>query len=397
LIKTPNIDQLAAEGVKLTQFYTSGNVCTPSRAGLLTGKYPIRTGLANRTIAPNGPGGLSAEELTIAEQLSDLGYKTGLVGKWHLGNGPEHHPNQHGFQTFFGILSSNDFPDQALYRNTDIVHERINAQMLAVDFTGEAERFIDKNAAHPFFLMLSTTSPHKPLLPAPEFSNLSEAGHYGDVVEELDWTVGQLVTALDRNGLTENTVIIFTSDNGPFPEGSTGGLRGGKGNGWDGGYRVPLIIKWPNNIPEGTVSSAMSMNFDLKPTLLSIAGARENTDEVIDGRNILPLLMGSNTSPHDVLYFFNNERISALRTNDWRLVLSDYPPWRDAEPIRFDKNKMLQTLMYNMHLTPDQQYDLSDRYPDDKKQLEQYLAQGRQTLEALSTHDDSDQYGDSVD
>ena len=395
LINTPNIDALAAEGVQLTQFYASGNVCTPSRAGLLTGRYPIRSGLADRTLHVGDTRGLSATEVTLAEQLTSLGYATALVGKWHLGDQPEFHPLVHGFDEFFGILYSNDESDQALLKGRKAVEYPIDAQMLAMDFTRESLRFIEENKSRPFFLLLSMTSPHKPLIPSPEFTRHSKAGAYGDVVEELDWSVGELVGALEKHGLTDHTLVIVTSDNGPFPEGSMGGLRGGKGTGWEGGYRVPFIARWPEKIEPGVVSSAISMNIDLMPTLVKFAGGDSANTPELDGRDISAVLQGSNRSPHEVLYFFNNERIAALRTQKWRLMLSDYPPWRDAQPLRFEDKKNLYTLLYDMEIETSQQYDLSRDYPQEKQKLEALLSHGRKTLESLSTQPDSTQFGDS--
>lgn len=392
LINTPNIDALASEGIRLTQFYSSGNVCTPSRAGLLTGNYPIRSGLADRTLAVGDRRGLMPDEVTLAEQLKSLGYVTGLMGKWHLGDRPEYHPLEHGFDEFFGILYSNDEPEQALLRGREVIEYPLNAQMLAIDITRESLSFIQRNKSRPFFLMISTTSPHKPLIPSPEFAGRSKAGAYGDVVEELDWSVGEVMNALEKHGLADNTLIIVTSDNGPFPEGSTGGLRGGKGTGWEGGYRVPFIARWPGNIERGTVSSAMSMNIDLMPTLLNIAGGEAHE---LDGKDISSVLHGSNRSPHEVLYFFNNERIAALRTQKWRLMLSDYPPWRDAQPIRFEGKQYLQTLLFDMDVEPSQQYDLSRDYPEEKQQMESLLREGREALESLSNQADSTQFSDS--
>lgn len=395
LIQTPNIDTLASQGVRLTHFYTSGNVCTPSRAGLLTGKYPIRTGLADRTLSVGDKRGLKQEEITLAEELKRLGYATALIGKWHLGDRPEYHPLAHGFDRFFGTLYSNDEPEQALLDGAAPIEDPINAQMLASRFVQESIAFIKNNSNRRFFLFLSTTSPHKPLIPSPEFSGKSMAGAYGDVVEELDWGVGQIMATLRSHGLDDNTLVLVTSDNGPFPEGSTGGLRGSKGTGWEGGYRVPFIARWPQAIEPGRVSSAMAMNIDIMPTLIGIAGGKRLQGNKLDGKNIFSLFNGDNKSPHDVLYFFNNERIAALRTQKWRLMLSDYPPWRDGQPIRFEGKRNLYTLLHDMELAPGQQYDLSAVYPKQKRQLESYLHKGRESLESLSLMPDDTQYGDS--
>lgn len=397
LIATPHIDSLANDGVRLTQFYASGNVCTPSRAGLLTGRYPIRSGLANRTVHVGDERGLAKIEYTLAEQLQKLGYATALVGKWHLGDKPRYSPLEHGFDEFFGVLYSNDEPEQALLRGTDIVEDRIDPRSLALRFVDESVSFIARNASRPFFLFLSSTSPHKPLLPSAEFEGRSGAGAYGDVTEELDWGVGELLRTLEQYSIAENTLVIFTSDNGPFPEGSTGGLLGGKGTGWEGGYRVPFLARWPRGIEAGRVSSGISMNIDLFPTLLAIAGNSEAAGLELDGRDIRPLLNGSNQSPHNVLFFFNNERIAALRTERWRLMLSDYPPWRDAQPVRFQEAKGLESQLHDMNVTPTQQYDVSRDHPEEKRRLEKLLVTGRATLESISRLEDSTQYGDNYE
>lgn len=394
-IETPNIDSLAVDGVKLTSFYASANVCTPSRASLLTGRYAIRTGLANKTIAVGSSKGMPQREVTLAEQLQQLGYQTALIGKWHLGSQSKHWPTKHGFDQFYGILHSNDVPDQALYRNDDVVNYPIRPDRLTLDFTREALRFIEQSKDAPFFLFMSMTSPHKPLLPSKAFIGKSDAGLYGDVVEELDWGVGEVLAQLRHLQLDRNTLVIFTSDNGPFPEGSAGGLRGGKGTGWDGGYRVPLLARWIDKIPKGAVSDAITMNIDLFPTIMALAGGTPSKAPKLDGKNIFSVLEGGEKSPHEVLYFFNNERIAALRTQRWRLMLSDYPPWRDARPINFEGRKNLYTLMYDMSLPPAQQYDVSRDNAQAKQALLSHLAKGRESLESLSTLPDSEFYANS--
>ena len=380
LIKTPNLDALAAGGVRLSQFYTSGNVCTPSRAGLMTGRYPIRSGLADKTVAIGDARGLKQTEDTLSKRLKSLGYTTGLIGKWHLGDKPHYHPNAHGFDTFFGLLYSNDEPEQALYKNKDKVEDPIDAQMLAVKFTEESVKFIEQNTSRPFFLFFSMTSPHKPLLPSPEFIGHSEAGAYGDVVEELDWSVGQVISTLERHDLLDNTLIIFTSDNGPFPEGSSGGLRGGKGTSWDGGYRVPLIAHWLGKIEPNSTSSAMSMNIDLMPTLLGVAGADDISPTHFDGKNIWPLMTGSDQSPHDVLYFFSDEQIAAVRTPKWKTVLRarylGIKRWLPEHDVR---------LLFDMENDPFERYSQAAHHEEVWTQMMEHWEQGVSELETLAT------------
>ena len=394
LIETPHLNRLAGEGVRFTNFYASANVCSPSRAGIMTGRYAIRDGLANQTITAIDQRGLPDRVTTVASLLKHKGYQTGLVGKWHLGHhSPGQRPNARGFDFFYGLLQPNDATGLIIYRNTQPAGEPVDQSALTRRFTEEAVAFVKGNSDAPFFLYLSHSAPHIPLVPSPAFANNSRAGAYGDVVQELDWSVGRLLDAVRNNGLADNTVIIFTSDNGPFPEGSSGGLRGGKGTGWDGGYRVPFIARWPGHIVPGSTMTAMAMNIDFLPTFAAIAGLSLAPSLQLDGRNILPLLTGGpDQTPHEILYFFNNERIAALRTQRWRLVLSDYPPWRDAKPVLFEATKNRSILMFDMQSDPGEQYDVSRDHADARQQLLTHLARGRETLETLSTLSDGEMY-----
>ena len=394
LIETPHLDRLAGEGVRFTNFYASANVCSPSRAGIMTGRYAIRDGLANQTITTTDQRGLPDRATTVASLLKHKGYQTGLVGKWHLGHhAPGQRPNAHGFDFFYGLLQPNDATGLIIYRNTQPAGEPVDQSSLTRRFTEETVAFVERNSDTPFFLYMSHSAPHIPLVPSPAFAHTSRAGAYGDVVQELDWSVGRLLDAVRSNGLSDNTVIIFTSDNGPFPEGSSGGLRGGKGTGWDGGYRVPFIARWPGHIVPRSTMTAMAMNIDFLPTFAAIAGLPLAPSQQFDGRNILPLLTGDGEqSPHEILYFFNNERIAALRTQRWRLVLSDYPPWRDAKPVLFEATKNRSILMFDMQNDPGEQYDVSREHADARQQLLTHLARGRETLETLSTLSDGEMY-----
>ena len=380
LIETPDLDRLATEGTRLTNFYASGNVCSPSRASLLTGRYAIRDGLADRTITAGDTRGLPAGTTTIAGLLQRGGYRTALIGKWHLG----HHlqaqqPNAHGFDVFYGLLQPND-AGQPLYRDTLALEEPVDQGSLTSRFTEEAIRFIENNAQRPFFLFLSHSAPHIPLVASPAFAGTSRAGAYGDVVQELDWSVGLLLDAVQRNNLTDNTLIIFTSDNGPFPEGSTGGLRGGKGTAWDGGYRVPFIARWPGHIAAGRIADAMAMNIDLLPTFAAITGLPLPQSVILDGRNVLPVLLDSaDVSPHEVLYFFNNERIVALRTQDWKMVVQ--ASYRDIQR-RLPAHDVL--LLFDMRTDPQERYSMAAHRPDKWRELQELLARGQLELETLA-------------
>ena len=384
LIETPNLDRLAGEGIRLTNFYASGNVCSPSRAGLLTGRYAIRDGLADRTNTADDTRGLPAGTTTIAGLLQRGGYRTALIGKWHLGHHTQsHQPNAHGFDEFYGLLQPND-AEQSLYRDTMAIDEPVDQGSLTRRFTEEAVSFIENNAQQPFFLFLSHSAPHIPLVASPAFAGTSRAGAYGDVVQELDWSVGEVLDAVARNNLADDTVIIFTSDNGPFPEGGTGGLRGGKGTAWDGGYRVPFIARWPGRIHASSIADAMAMNIDLLPTFATVAGVSPPGDTHLDGRNILPVMLGkTDASPHEVLYFFNNERIAALRTQDWKMVVQ--ASYRDIQR-RLPEHDVL--LLFDMQRDPQERYSMAAHRPDKWQELQAQLLRGQQELESLAAHPD---------
>ena len=384
LIETPNLDRLAGEGIRLTNFYASSNVCSPSRAGLLTGRYAIRDGLADRTITAGDTRGLPAGTTTIAGLLQRGGYRTALIGKWHLGHHTQsHQPNAHGFDEFYGLLQPND-AEQPLYRDTMAIDEPVEQGSLTRRFTEEAISFIQNNTQRPFFLFLSHSAPHIPLVPSPDFAGTSRAGAYGDVVQELDWSVGEVLNAVQRNGLADHTLIIFTSDNGPFPEGSTGGLRGGKGTSWDGGYRVPFIARWPSRIRAGNIAHVMAMNIDLLPTFAAIARVSPPGTTHLDGKNILPIMLGkTNASPHKVLYFFNNERIAALRTQNWKMVVQ--ASYRDVQRRLPDHDVLL---LFDMRWDPQERYSMAAHRPDKWQELQEFLLRGQQELESLVAHPD---------
>lgn len=381
LIKTPYLDKLAEEGIRLTNFYASGNVCSPSRAGLLTGRYAIRDGLADRTITASDTRGLPADTTTIANLLRRGGYRTALIGKWHLGHHTQsHQPNAHGFDDFYGLLQPND-AEQPLYRDTMALDEPVDQGSLTRRFTEEAVSFIENNARQPFFLFLSHSAPHIPLVASPAFAGTSRAGAYGDVVQELDWSVGEVLDAVQRNDLADDTVIIFTSDNGPFPEGGTGGLRGGKGTAWDGGYRVPFIARWPSRIRAGNIAHVMAMNIDLLPTFAAIARVSPPRTTHLDGKNILPVMLGkTNASPHKVLYFFNNERIAALRTQNWKMVVQ--ASYRDVQRRLPDHDVLL---LFDMRRDPQERYSMAAHRPDKWQELQAHLERGQRVLERYAS------------
>jgi arylsulfatase A len=333
-VDTPNLGRLAAEGTSLTSFYASASVCSPSRAGLLTGRYPVRTLITiplastydymNEVLNILGRysynvRGIPQDEVLLSEVLSRRGYRTGLVGKWHLGGTSGHIPNDRGFDSFYGALWSNDDPPYAIYRDREVeVPAPADQNALTRNFTHEAQAFIETNKDHPFFLYLAHAMPHEPIHASDDFRGVSQAGLYGDAVEELDWSVGQVLDTLEELGLSGKTLVIFSSDNGPWWQGNPGYARGRKLLWFEGGYRVPFIARWPGVIPAGVTNPEMSMNFDLFVTCLGLAGVPLPGDRVIDGLDILPMLKGDTTSPHDTLYFYETRNLVGVRYQHWK-------------------------------------------------------------------------------
>ncbi|MGI9342458.1 MAG: sulfatase family protein, partial [Gammaproteobacteria bacterium] len=364
LIATPNVDRLAREGVRFTSFYASANICTPSRAGLLTGRYAIRSGLGHNVIEPQDEHGLPADELTVAELLGDAGYRTALIGKWHLGHTPTHWPTQHGFDEFFGLPYSNDMRPLALYRGTSVIEDSVEQTSLTARYTQEVLRFIDADGDRPFFVFLSHTFPHIPLHASPRFAGRSKAGLYGDTVEEIDWGIGEILDALSERGIDRNTLLIFTSDNGAWFEGDNGAFREGKGTTWEGAYRVPMIARWPAGIPPGVVSDAATMNIDILPTLAALAGIDLPAELVLDGVDIRRQLRGADDSPHDVLYFFDNENIAAVRTPRWKLMLHSYYRKNLAAFERFEQGIGFDYwLLFDMQAAAPERYSVARENP----------------------------------
>ncbi len=378
-IETPHLDEMARQGVRLTDFYASGSNCTPSRAGLLTGRYAIRSGLAHQVIFVNDEHGLPAEEITIAEMLKPLGYRTAIIGKWHLGHTPQHWPTTQGFDYYFGLPYSNNATPLALYRGSRKIEEPVRQATLTERYTAEAIRFIEQRPDRPFFIYLPHTAPHVPLHVSDGFVGKSRAGLYGDVVASLDWSMGELFSALQRLELDEQTLVIFTSDNGPYPQGSTGGLRGSKGTPWEGGYRVPFIARWPGHIPAGAVSNGIAMNIDLLPTLRAISGAALPAGLTLDGKNITGLLKGSNDTPHEALYYFSDGQIAGVRTRDWKMLVQ--ARYRGIDR-RLPEHDVL--LLFDMRTDPQERYSLAAHRPDKWQELQAHLERGRRELEPLA-------------
>jgi arylsulfatase A len=388
MIRTPHIDAIARRGVNFTQFYASANICTPSRAGLMTGRYPIRTGLAYEVLSAADTNGLPRAEETLAALAKRAGYATMLIGKWHLGRLPQYAPGHYGFDEFYGVPYSNDMPGFALYRGDAIIEQPVDQSTLTQRYTHEAGSFIARHAQHPFFLFIAHTAPHIPLYVSAGFAGRSAAGRYGDVVEELDDSVGAVMKALQEAGALANTIVFFSSDNGPFFEGSVAGLKGGKGSGWEGGFRVPLVVDWPAGGFASGAREAIAMNIDLLPTIAEILGLAPAA-EIIDGKSLLANLRGREASPHAYLYYFNNEEVIGVRTQEWKYLTHVY--YRRSLGA-FEKFGQLDgfsssyDMLYRAGPAGGEEYSYADRYPQVVSELKAEIAAARRRFDPLRTH-----------
>ena len=372
--RTPNLDRMAAEGMKFTDFYAAAPFCSPSRASILTGRYPVRAGVPY-VLFPTESTGLPPEEITIAELLREEGYATTAIGKWHLGWPKALRAHRQGFDSFFGLPYSNDMhewrPDDVLRAqhafwklplmdDDQVVEAPVNQHTLTKRYTERAIAFIEENRERPFFLYFPHTFPHKPQYGSENFEGRSPHGLYADTVEEIDWSVGELLAALKRLDLDENTLVVFTSDNGPPASGgrwaerggggSVGPLRGGKGRTLEGGMREPGIFRWPGKIAPGSVTSAQASILDLLPTLASLAGTEPPTDRVIDGRSIADLLLGkADQLEEQPFFYYFGVQLQALRLGRWKLFIkqTERPPysrslWYMQNPDLFERHHALR-------------------------------------------------------
>ncbi len=336
-IATPNLDQMASEGIKLTSFYSAQAVCSASRVGILTGCYPNRVGI-HGALGPESKNGINDSETTMAEMLKEIGYKTAIFGKWHLGHHPKFLPTRHGFDEYFGIPYSNDmwpyhpqqgtvfnFPDLPLFEQETVIDTLTEQSQLTTQITERSVDFINRNKDNPFFLYVPHPQPHVPLFVSDKFKGKSDRGLYGDVIMEIDWSVGQIVDALKKNGLEENTVIIFTSDNGPWLSygnhaGSALPLREGKGTGWEGGQREPFIMKYPKKLAANKTIETPIMAIDILPTIAEITGAKL-PGKIIDGKSAWSVLTGeSEESPNEAYFFYYRvNELFGVRYGKWKL------------------------------------------------------------------------------
>jgi arylsulfatase len=407
-LETPNLDRLAREGIRFTDFHVAQAMCSASRAALLTGCYPNRLGI-HGALGPDSKIGLSPDEVTLAELVKQRGYATGMVGKWHLGRPAPLLPIHQGFDEYFGLPYSNDmwpyhpeakpgtYPPLPLIEGDRVVKDGLThedqAQLTSM-YAERAVRFINRHRDRPFFLYVAHNMPHVPLHVSNRFKGRTPRGLYGDVIAELDWSVGEILAALKRYGLDEDTLVLFTSDNGPWLSygdhaGSAEPLREGKGTSWEGGTRVPFMARWPGRVPAGAVCHEVAMTIDLFPTIAGLMGAPLPAHR-IDGLDIWPLLSGDPKArnPHEAYFFYyaQNE-LQAVRSGPWKLVLphtyrtlAGRPGGRDGLPAKYEQTRVTISQLYNLQDDPEERRDVAARYPDQVRRLETLAEQCREDL-----------------
>ncbi|TDE48432.1 sulfatase [Nonomuraea mesophila] len=353
VVRTPRMDSVAENGITFRHMYSAAPVCTPSRAALMTGRYAQRVGLP-RVIFPHEGEGLSGYERTVPEVLKTRGYRTAGYGKWHLGCRPEHNPTRHGFDEFFGLLYSNDMDPVHLYDGEKPVQKEVEQAQLTKQYTDRAIEFIERGGDDPFFVYLAHTMPHIPLHVEEGFRGTSRGGTYGDTIECIDFHLGRILDRLEELGLAEDTLVIVTSDNGPWFEGSTGGLRGRKIDTWEGGIRMPFVARWPARIPAGSVCDEPACFIDLLPTLAGLTGADLPADRPLDGIDIGPALTGGPMPEREALYFFHHWTLNALRQGRWKLHVD-----RNPQP---DRRELPQ--LFDLEADPGEAYNVANLEPE---------------------------------
>jgi arylsulfatase len=369
-ICTPNLDRMAGEGVRLTDFYCGAPVSTPSRAALLTGRYPVRTGMWGDTwsvLFPDTPGGLPTDEITMAQVLKGRGYATYCIGKWHLGAAEPHMPWNFGFDHWFGVPYANNFRPLPLMEGERVLEEDCDQSLLTKLYTERSVEIVKRSAARgePFLLFFSSTSPHVPLFASERFAGKSLRGPYGDVIEELDWGVGEILGALKEAGIDNNTLVIFTSDNGPWlsmnlRSGTAGLLYGGKGSAWEGGYRVPAIVRWPGVIPAGEVCRQTCAMIDLFPTIVTLCGGAIPDDRPIDGMDVMPMLADPAKSVRERFAYWRGSELAAVRQGPWKLQTHYYEEWFTGKGL----TPHSRPLLFNLLRDPGEVTDQAAAHPE---------------------------------
>ena len=404
-IDTPHLDQMAAEGQKWTEFYVAASVCTPSRAALQTGRYPIRNGMCSmkrRVLFPDSTGGLPPQEITLGRMLKQRGYATHAVGKWHLGHLPKYLPTQHGYDSYFGIPYSNDMDfvkGSSKQRFEDPKSKNFNVPLLQdnkiierpADQTTITKRFTERACDlirqhkndQPFFIYLAHNLPHVPLFRSPDFENASRRGLYGDVIEEIDWSVGQVLNTLRETGLDKNTLVVFTSDNGPWKSfkqqgGSAGLLRDGKGSTWEGGMREPTVFWWPGTIEPGVVME-MGSTLDLLPTLGNLAGAAVPADRTLDGLDLSPTLLENKPSPRDQMIYYHGDEIFAVRKGMYKAHFKTKTSYQGQRQAAVHD----PPLLFHLGHDPGEQYDIAKQHPDVIEGLRQLKTKHEASVEPV--------------
>ncbi|NEW81883.1 MAG: sulfatase-like hydrolase/transferase [Mariniphaga sp.] len=397
-IKTPNIDRLATEGVRFTDFYVPTPYCAPSRATLLTGRFPLRHGMVQNPAPDAGINdiGLNAGEVTMGELFQGAGYHTKCIGKWHLGHKPEYFPVKHGFDEYYGILYSNDMRPVQIIENMDTVEYPVDQRLLTQKYTSKALDFIQRNQHSPFFLYLAHAMPHKPLAASADF--YSKGDHqelYNSVIRELDWSVGEVTNKLKELGILENTILIFMSDNGPWYGGNTGGFKGMKATNWEGGTRVPFIIRYPQQFPQGKTITTPCWSPDILPTIMKLSNIKTDSKIKLDGQNISAIIKGK-SGDHPPIFTMKNTTIRTIRDGKWKLFLSkpdfyhevNLKTWTDergpdgttiiapmaqATPADYPglkPEKMAgEMLLFDLENDPTECTDLSGKYPQIKEKM----------------------------
>lgn len=364
-IHTSNLNRLASEGIRFTNFNSADPVCSPSRAALLTGRYPTQVGVP-RVLFPQDAGGLNLDEKTLAHVLKDRGYKTACVGKWHLGRPNEYMPTSRGFDEYLGIPYSNDMNPRVLIHNTEVVENPAKLETLTQRYTAFATDFIHRSKNGPFFLYFPHTFPHIPLAASPRFRGKSSEGLYGDVVEEIDWSVGEVVRAIREAGIEKNTLIMFSSDNGPWYQGSPGKLRGRKNSTFEGGVREPFIARWPGKIPAGRVSNGLASMMDVFPTIVKLCDAKL-PEKPLAGIDIWPMLAGKVASiERPPLLYFNLWNLQCARWMNWKLHVARYntAPYVPAPRGGVQNYILPHPELYDLSTDPDESYDVAVEHPD---------------------------------
>ena len=418
LFKTPHLDQMAAEGARLTQFNTPTAFCAPTRASLMTGRYPFRCGMTQNPAPDGGPAAdamaMPATEVTLAQVLKKAGYATGMLGKWHLGHKKGSLPTDRGFDSYYGIPYSNDMRPVQVLDGTKVGEYPVVQATLTKRYTERAVSFIRANRNRPFFLYFAHAMPHKPLATTEEYYRKSGNGLYADVIAELDDSVGTVLQTLRDLQLDSNTLVVFTSDNGPWYGGSTGGLRGMKGSTWEGGFRVPLIARWPSKIPAGHSNSAPAVMMDVFATVLSATGSKMADERTIDGRDLMPLLTSNATSQHKTILGHHGPKLATIRDERWKLhVLS--PAWIKLKPdadgrwldprapdgvtilAPFEQYNLadhpgIQTgvapspmQLFDLKADPSEQTDVADQHPEQVARLKQLFDDINQHVPVVET------------